>query len=203
VTDTRGNPALRNYEGKTLADIAAMENKDPRDVVMDIVLAGDAGMTVLITDENDLQLAMKRPWVAFGSDGETVAPDGPLSEGLVHPRGYGTYPKILGQYVRQLRLITLEDAIRKASSLPAQRLGIRDRGLLRTGFYADIVVFNPETIIDKATYEAPHQYAEGVSYVLVNGEVVVDNGRITEARPGRIVRGVGHERRAVNTGVSQ
>jgi N-acyl-D-amino-acid deacylase len=196
ITDGGGNPTLKKYEGKTLAEVAAIERKDPRDVVMDIVLAGDAGMTVLITDENDLRLAIQRPWVAFGSDGETVAPDGPLSEGLVHPRGYGTYPKILGEYVRQHGLITLEDAIRKASSLPAQRLGIRDRGLLRTGFYADLVVFDPDTIIDKATYEKPHQFAEGISHVLVNGQLVVDSGKITDARPGMIVRGPGHKRSA-------
>jgi N-acyl-D-aspartate/D-glutamate deacylase len=134
--------------------------------------------------------------MAFGSDGETVAPDGPLSEGLVHPRGYGTYPKILGEYVRGYGLLTLEDAIRKATSFPAQRLGIRDRGLLREGYYADVVVFDPATIIDKATYEKPHQFAEGISYVLVNGEVVLDQGRITEARSGMVVRGPGYRRRS-------
>ncbi|MGH9334906.1 MAG: N-acyl-D-amino-acid deacylase family protein, partial [Vicinamibacteria bacterium] len=192
ITDARGNPALEPYEGKTLAEVAELEGKDPRDVVLDLILAGDAGMTVLITSEDDLRLAMQRPWVAFGSDGETVAPDGPLSEGLVHPRGYGTYPKILGEYVREFGLLRLVEAIRIATSFPAQRLGIRDRGLLREGFYADVVVFDPETVIDSATYEKPHQFAKGISHVLVNGEVVVDEGRITEARPGMALRGPGY-----------
>jgi dihydroorotase/N-acyl-D-amino-acid deacylase len=192
ITDARGNEALKGYEGKTLAEVARMEGKDPRDMVLDLILAGDAGMTVLITSEDDLRVAMQRSWVAFGSDGETVAPDGPLSEGLVHPRGYGTYPKILGEYVRELGLIGLEEAIRKATSLPAQRLGIRDRGLLREGFHADVVVFDPATVIDTATYQKPHRFAKGISHVIVNGEVVVDEGRITEARPGRALRGPGY-----------
>jgi N-acyl-D-amino-acid deacylase len=192
ITDARGNPALKKYEGRTLAAVAAAEGKDPRDIVLDIILAGDAGMTVLITNEDDLRLAIQRPWVAFGSDGQTVAPDGPLSEGLVHPRGYGTYPKILGEYVRELGLLRLEDAVRKATSFPAQRLGIRDRGLLREGHYADVLVFDLATIIDRATYENPHQFADGIAYVLVNGEVVLDQGRITEARPGMVVRGAGY-----------
>jgi N-acyl-D-amino-acid deacylase len=195
VTDARGNAALKQYERKTIAEIAAQEKKDPRDVVLDIILAGDAGMTVLITNEDDLRLAMQQPWVAFGTDGESVAPDGPLSEGLVHPRGYGTYPKILGTYVRELRLLRLEDAIRKATSLPAQRLGLRDRGLLREGCYADIVVFDPATVIDTATYEKPHMFAKGIPYVLVNGEVVVDQGRITDARPGMVIRGRGYSKK--------
>lgn len=195
ITDARGNPELKKYEGKTLAAVAKAEGKDPRDVVLDIILAGDAGMTVLITSEEDLRLAIQRPWVAFGSDGDTVAPDGPLSEGLIHPRGYGTYPKILGEYVRELGLLRLEEAIRKATSFPAQRLGIRDRGLLREGHYADVVVFDAGKIIDKATYEKPHQFAEGIAYVLVNGEVVLDQGRITEARPGMVVRGPGYRPR--------
>ena len=196
VTDAQGNPALKRYEGKTIAEIAEQETKDPRDVVLDIILAGDAGMTVLITNEDDLRLAMQQPWVGFGSDGYSVAPDGPLSEGLVHPRGYGTYPRILGRYVRELGLLRLEDAIRKATSLPAQRLGIRDRGLLREGFYADVVVFDPATVIDTATYEKPHQFAKGIPYVLVNGQIVVDQGRITAARPGMVLRGRGYRRAA-------
>lgn len=196
VADAQGNPALQKYVGMTLAAIADREKKDPRDVVLDIILAGDAGMTVLVTDEGDLRLAMQRPWVAFGSDGESVAADGPLSEGLVHPRGYGTYPRVFGTYVRELGLLRLEDAIRKATSLPAQRLGIRDRGLLREGFYADVVVLDPQTIIDRSTFEKPHQYSTGISKVLVNGEVVVDQGRITDARPGMVVRGPGYKPRA-------
>ena len=192
ITNAGGRPELKPYEGRTLDEIAAAEGKDPRDLVLDIILAGDAGMTVLITSEDDLRLAMQQPWVAFGSDGATVAPDGPLSEGGVHPRGYGTYTKILGEYVRELGLISLEDAIRKATSLPAQLLRIKDRGLLREGYYADIVVFDPQTIIDKATFEQPHQYSEGISYVFVNGQAVLDDGNITDARSGMVVRGRGY-----------
>jgi N-acyl-D-amino-acid deacylase len=195
ITDARGHSELKKYEGKTLSAVAQAEGKDPRDMVLDLILAGDPGMTVLITNEDDLRLALERPWVAFGSDGETVAPDGPLSEGLIHPRGYGTYPKLFGEYVRELGLLSLEEAVRKATSFPAQRLGIRDRGLLREGHYADVVVFDPDKIIDKATYENPHQYAEGIAYVLVNGQVVMDHGRITDARPGMVVRGPGYRRR--------
>jgi N-acyl-D-aspartate/D-glutamate deacylase len=195
ITDARGNAVVERYAGKTLAEVAEAEKKDARDVVLDIVLAGDAAMTVLITNEDDLRYAMTRPWVGFGSDGETVAPDGPLSGGLVHPRAYGSYPRIFGEYVRERGLLTLSDAVRKATSLSAQRLGIRDRGLLREGFYADVVVFDPATIADRATYEKPHQFAVGIPYVLVNGEVVVDDGRITSARPGMVVRGPGYRPR--------
>jgi N-acyl-D-amino-acid deacylase len=196
ITDARGNAVVERYQGKTLAEVAEAEKKDPRDLVLDIVLAGDASMTVLITNEDDLRYAMARPWVGFGSDGETVAPDGPLSQGLVHPRAYGTYPRIFGEYVRTLGLLSLPDAVRKATSLSAQRLGLRDRGLLREGFYADVVVFDPATIAERSTYEKPHQLAAGIPYVLVNGEVVVDDGRITSARPGMVVRGPGYRTRA-------
>ena len=193
IIDVRGNEDLEHLEGRSLADIASEEGKDPRDVIMDIIQAGGAEFVSHLTDEDDLRLALRQEWVAFGTDGKTVAPNGPLSELLVHPRAYGTYPKIMGHYVRELKLLSLEEAIRKATSLPAQRLGIRDRGLLKEGFYADIVIFDPETIIDKATYQNPHQYSEGIDYVLVNGEVVVDKGQITDARPGMAVRGPGYK----------
>jgi N-acyl-D-aspartate/D-glutamate deacylase len=195
ITDARSNAVAAPYQGKTLAAAAEAEKKDARDMLLDIILGGDAGMTVLITDEGDLRYAMTRPWVAFGTDGETVAPDGPLSGALVHPRGYGTYPRIFGKYVRELGLLGLEEAVRKATSLPAQRIGLRDRGLLREGFYADVVVFDPAMIAERATYEKPHQFAAGIPYVLVNGEVVVDDGHITAARPGMVVRGPGYRRR--------
>ena len=205
ITNAGGRPELKPYEGRTLDEIAAAEGKDPRDLVLDIILAGDAGMTVLITSEDDLRLAMQQPWVAFGSDGATVAPDGPLSEGGVHPRGYGTYTKILGEYVRELGLISLEDAIRKATSLPAQLLRIKDRGLLREGYYADIVVFDPQTIIDKATFEQPHQYSEGISYVFVNGQAVLGRREhhrcaLGDGRPGpRLPSAVALAERVPNT----
>ena len=194
IVDVHGNENLKHLEGKNLADIAAEQGTDPRDVIMNIVEEGGAGFISLLTDEDDLRLALRQEWSAFGTDGEVAAPDGPLSSALPHPRAYGTYPRILGRYVRELKLLSLEAAIRKATSLAAQRLGIRDRGLIREGFYADLVVFDPQTIIDKATYKEPHQYSEGIDYVLVNGEVVVEGGRITDARPGMVVRGPGYSR---------
>lgn len=195
ITDARGNAVAEKYQGKTLAEAAEAEKKDPRDLVLDIILAGDAGDTVLITNEDDLRYAMPRPWVGFGTDGQSVAPDGPLSNGLVHPRAYGSFPRIFEEYVRKLGLLTLEDAVRKATSLSAERLGIRDRGLLYPGFYADVVIFDPATIAERSTYEKPHQFAAGIPYVLVNGKVVVDDGKITAARPGMVVRGPGYRAR--------
>ncbi len=124
----------------------------------------------------------------IGSDGWALAPYGVLGERKTHPRSYGAYPKILGKYAREEEVLTIEDAIRKMTSLPAQKLGLRDRGLIREGMWADVVVFNPKTVMDKATYEDPHRYPEGLKYVLVNGEIVVDNGEHTGALPGKVLR---------------
>jgi N-acyl-D-amino-acid deacylase len=199
LVDAQGNPRFKPFEGKTLAAIAAEWKKDPRDALLDIVRGGDAGLTVVITNEQDIRLAITQPWVAFGTDGGSTAADGPLSQGLTHPRGYGTLPRVFGRYVRELRLMRLEEAVRRATSLAAQTLNIRDRGLLREGYFADIVVFDPATIIDAATYETPHRYAKGVQYVIVNGSVVLDEGRITAARPGKVVRGPGFGRTSIGT----
>ncbi|MGH8242084.1 MAG: N-acyl-D-amino-acid deacylase family protein [Steroidobacteraceae bacterium] len=196
LVDGRGNAKLRQYEGMTLERIAAAMKRDPRDALLDIVLMGDAYITTLITNEADIRLAIQQPWVAFGSDGSTVAPDGPLSTGLVHPRTYGAFPRVFGTYVRDLKLVRLEEAVRRATSFPAQRLNIRDRGLLREGYFADVVIFDPAQIRDLATYDKPHQYSKGIHHVLVNGQVVLDDGNITAARPGRVVRGPGFPRTA-------
>lgn len=187
------NAALEKYSGKTLAQIAEMDHKDPRDSMFDVILAGDGDVISLIVSEKDIRTAMREPWMAFGTDGATIAPDGPLSGGLVHPRAYGTFPRVFGKYVRELHVLTLEDAVRRATSLAAQRLNLRDRGSLRPGNHADVVVFDPDTIADTATYEMPHQIARGVKYVLVNGQVVLGDGSITEARPGQVVRGPGYK----------
>ena len=192
IVDVQGNENFADIEGMMLDEIAAQLGRDPKDVIMDIIQEGGAGFVSHLTDEEDLRLAMQQPWVAFGTDGRLAAPDGLLSAGLPHPRAYGTYPKILGRYVRELNVISLEEAVRKATSLAAESIGVEDRGTLTEGFYADIVVFDPETIIDNATYEEPHQYSTGIEYVLVNGEVVLDQGEITDARPGMVVRGPGH-----------
>jgi N-acyl-D-aspartate/D-glutamate deacylase len=194
IVDVQGNENFAPIEGMMLDEIAAELGKDPKDVIMDIIQEGGAGFVSHLTDEEDLRLAMQQPWVAFGTDGRAAAPDGPLSAGLPHPRAYGTYPKILGRYVRELGVISLEEAIRKSTSLAAESIGVEDRGTLAEGLYADIVVFDPETIIDNATYEEPHQHSTGVEYVLVNGEVVLDEGEITDARPGMVVRGPGYRR---------
>ena len=138
-----------------------------------------------------MRIAMQTPWVSFGSDGTALRTDGPLSQGIPHPRSYGTYPRIMGRYVREEKVITLEEAVRKATSHNAAKVRIFDRGLLRPGMWADITVFNPDTIIDKATYDNPHQYSVGVEYVIVNGKLVIDHGKHTGARPGIVLYGPG------------
>ena len=192
IVDVQGNENYLRYEGMMLDEIAADLGMDPKDGIMDMIQEGGAGFVSLLTDESDLRLAMRQPWVAFGTDGRLAAPDGPLAAGLPHPRAYGTYARILGRYVRELGVISLEEAIRKSTSLAAENIGVEDRGTLAEGLYADVVVFDPETIIDHATYQDPHQYSTGVEYVLVNGEVVLDEGEITDARPGVVVRGPGY-----------
>lgn len=192
IVDVQGNENYLRYEGMMLDEIAADLGMDPKDGIMDMIQEGGAGFVSLLTDEFDLRLAMRQSWVAFGTDGRLAAPDGPLAAGLPHPRAYGTYPRILGRYVRELGVISLEEAIRKSTSLAAESIGVEDRGTLAEGLYADIVVFNPETIMDHATYQDPHQHSTGVEYVVVNGEVVLDGGEITDARPGVVVRGSGY-----------
>lgn len=192
IADAMNNDSLAAYVGMTLSEVGRVRGVDPRDAMMDIILAGDAAFTSLITSEQDIRVAIQEPWVAFGTDGVPAAPDGPLSGSLPHPRAYGTFPRVLGIYVRELGLLSLEDAVRKMTSLPAQILGLRDRGLLREGFYADIVLFDSDAVIDKATYENPHRLSIGVHTVVVNGEVALDAGEVTAARPGMVVRGPGY-----------
>jgi N-acyl-D-amino-acid deacylase len=193
-----GADSLRIYEGKLLTDIGKMRNEDPYDAAFDI-LVGDRGRTSAIYfsfNEDALRYVMKQPWVSVGQDAGAVSPDSTGKwRDRGHPRGFGTFPRILGRYVRQDSVITLEFAVRKMTSLAAQRVGINDRGLLKPGMYADITVFDPNTIIDRSTYEMPSQIATGVSYVFVNGVPVVDNGQITAALPGRALRGAGYASR--------
>jgi N-acyl-D-amino-acid deacylase len=190
-----GADSLKIYEGKFLTDIGKMRNEDAYDAAFDI-LVGDRGRTSAIYfsfNEDAVRYAMKQPWVSVGQDAGAVSPDstGKWRE-RGHPRGFGTFPRILGRYVRQDSVITLEFAVRKMTSLAAQRVGINDRGLLKPGMYADITVFDPNTIIDRSTYEMPSQLATGVTYVFVNGVPVVDGGKVTAALPGRALRGPGH-----------
>lgn len=186
------NSWLEPYEGSSLHELAEAVEQDPRDALLNIVVHGDAQFTSLIMSSRDIRLAIQQPWVAFGTDGAAIAPNGPLSGGVPHPRTYGAFPKIFKKYVRELKLVALEEAVRRATSLPAEILGICDRGQLEAGYYADIVMFNPETIQDRATYARPHQLASGVDTVIVNGAVVFTAGAVTDARPGMVVRGPGY-----------
>ena len=189
-------PALQAFEGKTLADIARTRGTNWVDAVMDLTLeenGGLGGMFFLMSEEN-VALQLRQPWIKFGTDAGGMDPDSATS--LAHPRAYGTFPRVLGHYVRDERVLPLEDAVRKMTSAVATRLSIGDRGLLREGMRADVVVFDPATIIDRATYERPHQLSAGVRDVFVNGVAVVQDGRHTGAKPGRIVRGPGWRRAA-------
>jgi N-acyl-D-aspartate/D-glutamate deacylase len=135
-----------------------------------------------------MQMALEQPWCSIGSDGSAYAVEGPLRRGNPHPRNFGTFPRVLGLYVRERGVLKLEDAIRKMTSLNAAKLGITDRGLLRAGSFADVVVFDPDRVIDKATYEKPFQYSEGIVHVVVNGKLVLEQGKHTGERPGRALR---------------
>ncbi len=182
-----------SMEGKNLAELAIERGMEPSpadaaEVVFEIVKGGGATAVYHAIDSDDIDRIMRHPATAIGSDG----PLGVFGEGAPHPRQYGTFARVLGHYVRERHVLTLEDAIRKMSSLTAQRLGLRERGLLVQGYYADIAVFDPDEVGDRATFEQPHQYAVGMKYVLVNGQVVVANGRHTGNRPGRILHGPGY-----------
>ncbi|HEU4565301.1 MAG TPA: D-aminoacylase [Gemmatimonadaceae bacterium] len=185
-------PELKRYEGKRLADIARDMGKDWVDALIDLTLAERAqlGGLFFLMDEGNVALQMRQPWMKFGTDAEGWDPDSAKGR-LTHPRAYGNYPRILGKYVRDERVMPLEEAIRKMTSAVATRLSIPDRGLIRPGMYADIVVFDPATVSDAATYEQPHRISSGIRHVLVNGVEVVRDGAHTGAKPGRVVRGPG------------
>ena len=186
-------PALKKYAGKRLAEIARLENKDWLDTAIDLIVAEHQRVDTIyfLMDEENVRLQLRQPWIKFGTDSAGHDPAKP--KGLVHPRSYGTFPRILGKYVRDEKVLSLEDAIRKMTSAVANRLSIRDRGLLREGLKADIVVFDPATIADRATFDDPHQTSTGVREVIVNGTPVVHDGQPTGALAGRIVRGPGYQ----------
>ena len=187
------NPELRKYEGMTLEQIGKAMGKDPRDAAMDLVIADRAETSCIISimDEDDVRTAVRHPLISFDTDSGAQAEDGRLSESKSHPRAWGTFPRILGRYVRDEKLLTLEEAVRKMTSQAALRVGFLDRGLLRPGLVADITVFDPATVRDVATFEDPKHYSTGIRYVLVNGRAVVANGRVTDERPGRPLIGPG------------
>lgn len=186
--------SLSRFTGKRLSEIAALLHRDPIETLFDLVTEERArtGAIYFVMSEPDVDSALVKWWTSFDTDYGGVAPDGPFGHDGVHPRTYGTFAKILGHYVREQHLLTLENAVRKMTSLPAQRVGLMDRGLLRPGLYADVTVFDPDSIADRATFEAPHQPSVGVTYVLVNGQMVLNHGQVTAARPGRGLRGPGY-----------
>jgi N-acyl-D-amino-acid deacylase len=188
------NPALRPLQGKTLAQAAAMRHQDPIDALLDILIEDGAYTSVAVfgMDEPDVTLALQQPWVAIDNDSQGTAPTGILGQEHPHPRAYGTFPRILRKYVREEHRLTLQDAIRKFSSLPAQRLGLTDRGVLEQGRWADIAIFDPEQIHDVATFENPNQLSVGMQYVLVNGVPVIAGGQATNTLPGKVLRGPGY-----------
>jgi len=184
-----GCPSKKEYEGKSLEQILKEGNKfdDPFEGFFDWLLEieGKATMISFSMDEDDVKTVMSSPLSSIISDSSATAP---IAGGKPHPRTYGTFPRVLGKYVREERLLTLEDAIRKMTSLPAGKIGLKGRGVIKEGFWADIVIFDPAIIKDKATFDNPHQYPEGISYVIVNGQVVVDHGSLAGVRPGKVLR---------------
>ena len=189
------NPELAKYEGMTLEEIGRSMNKDPKDAAMDIAIAdrGNSSVVISIMDEKDVRSAVSDPMVTFGSDSSAQAEDGPLSKTKAHPRAFGTFPRVIAEYVKKEHTMRLEEAVRKMTSLAASRVGIMDRGILRPGMLADIVVFDPKTIEDVATYSDPLHYSVGVKSVFVNGRPVVWDGSITQERSGRALRGPGYK----------
>jgi N-acyl-D-amino-acid deacylase len=188
------DPRLKKYEGKSIAEIAASEKKDPRDALIDLVIADRANTACItfIMDEKDVRAALASPLVAFCTDSGAGATDGIFSEEKSHPRGWASTARILGYYVRDEKLLRLEEAVRKMTSFPAEAAALPHRGLVKEGFAADLVAFDLAKVKDLATYEEPRRYSDGFPYVAVNGVLVVDEGKITGARPGRALRGAGH-----------
>ncbi len=187
------NEELKPLTGMTLADVAAMRGTSPEETAMDLVVEDDSrvGTVYFIMSEENVAKKIRQPWVSFDSDAESLAPEGVFLEANPHPRAYGTFARLLGKYVREEGVIPLEEAVRRLTSLPASNLKIERRGSLAPGYFADVVVFDPETIIDHATFAEPHQYSTGVLHVFVNGTQVLADGEHTGAMPGRVVRGPG------------
>jgi N-acyl-D-amino-acid deacylase len=185
------NQALRGYTGKTLAEVARLRNRSVQDTAMDLVVEDGSRVRAVyfLMSEDNVKRQIQLPWVSFGSDSWSVSAEGVFLKTSIHPRAYGNFARLLGNYVRDEHVIALEEAIRKLTSLPATTLRIKDRGQLAPGYFADIVVFDPKSIADHATYERPHQYATGVQDVWVNGVQVLKDGEHTGRKPGRVVRG--------------
>ena len=189
-------PKNKPFEGLTMDLILKRRSEgrsptpDPIDEMFDFLVEEGGSIPTIYAHhtEEDMNLALRQPWASVGSDGSALAVEGPLRRGHPHPRNFGTFPRILGVYVRERHLLTLEDAVRKMTSLNAAKLGLRDRGTLRVGAFADVTGFDPSKVIDRSTYAEPFRYNEGIAHVIVNGRVVLDRGRSTGARPGRALR---------------
>ncbi len=188
------NPALKQYQGKRLSEVAKMLHKDPMDALFDLLIEDKAftDCAVFGMSEPDVVLALQQPWVSIDNDSSGTSPEGILGEEHPHPRAYATFPRILRKYVREEKKLTLEDAIRKFSALPAQRMRFTDRGVLKQGMWADVVVFDPDTVHDLATFDNPNQLSQGMEYVLINGVAVIEEGKMTGKLPGKVLRGPGY-----------
>src|SRR5438270_2760911 len=188
------NRELESWQGKRLSEIASAQSKDPLDALFDFIIAdhGQTGAIFFMMQESDMQAALRSPFVSICTDSGARATDGPLAGSKSHPRGWGSYPRILGKYVRDENLMPLELAIHKMTGLPAANVGLKQRGLLREGYFADITIFDPRTVIDRATFEEPNQYPVGINYVIVNGQIEVDNGQRALVNSGRVLRGPGY-----------
>jgi len=187
IARCRKNP---DFEGKSIAEITQAKRVDPFEFVFNLLIEESASVSVVrfAMCEEDVRTVIQHPVSMIGTDGSAFAQYGVLGEGKPHPRSYGTFPRVLGKYVREEKIVTLENAVRKMTSLPAQKLGLRDRGLVKEGMYADIAIFDPKRVIDKASYTDPHQYPEGIEYVLVNGKIVIERGEHTGVLAGKALR---------------
>jgi dihydroorotase/N-acyl-D-amino-acid deacylase len=188
------NPDLMPLQGKRLSEVAAIWHEDPIDALCDLLIRDKAFTEVAVfgMSEPDVTLALKQPWVSIDNDSQGTSPEGLLGREHPHPRAYGTFPRVLRKYVREEHVLTVEDAIRKFTALPAQRMRFTDRGVLKQGMWADVVIFDPNTIRDLATFEQPNQLSQGMDYVLVNGVPVIADGKMTGSLPGKVIRGEGY-----------
>jgi N-acyl-D-aspartate/D-glutamate deacylase len=187
------NPDYKKFEGRRMSEVIQTLGRQPLDVLFELLEANQGSVPTVYFhhSEEDMRYALRQPFVSIGSDGTAVATEGPLARGNPHPRYYGTFPRVLGRYVREEKVLSLEEAVRKMTSANAAKIHIYDRGLLRPGQWADVTVFDAAKVIDHATFEKPHQYATGIQHVWVNGVQVLENGRHTGARPGVILYGPG------------
>ena len=190
------NDSLRHYTGKTLTQVAKIHGKSPEETAMDLVIADGSrvGTVYFLMSEENIKKQVALPYMSFGSDASSLTPEGVFLNSSTHPRAYGNFSRLLGKYVRDEQIISIEEAVRKLTSLPASNLKIKKRGSLSKGYFADLAIFNPETIQDHATFSKPHQLSTGMIHVFVNGEQVLKNGKHTGAKPGRVVRGPGYKK---------